>query len=64
MKAILSVVLLAVLAAALVLPLAENSVFAQAPPARRAALRLPRNSSKIRRSLNRPLQRNNLRKRA
>src|SRR6266849_3545584 len=31
MKAILSVVLLAVLAAALVLPLAENSVFAQAP---------------------------------
>src|SRR6266403_2343110 len=31
MKAILSVVLLAVLATALVLPLAENSVFAQAP---------------------------------
>ncbi len=31
MKAILSVVLLAVLAAALVLPLGENSVFAQAP---------------------------------
>src|SRR5712692_9682238 len=31
MKAILSVVLLAVLAAALVLPLAENSAFAQAP---------------------------------
>src|SRR6266436_1043176 len=31
MKAILSVVLLAILAAALVLPLGENSVFAQAP---------------------------------
>jgi len=49
MKAILSVVLLAVLATALVLPLSENSVLAQAPPARRAALRLRRNSSRTRR---------------
>jgi len=61
MKAILSVFLLAVLATALVLPLSENSVLAQGPPqVRREVLHLHRNSSKILRSLKRPLRRSSL----
>jgi len=54
MKAIVSVILLAIVAIALVLPLSENSFLPRPPPARRVALRLRRNSSKIQVSLRRP----------